>query len=69
MLALRVNDPIPGKLGKNPAPGDYENFAKQYGLDQPFPVQYVKFVWKVVGSIIKYAATEIYSAANDSSRV
>jgi len=48
MAALRVNDPIPFHLPKNATEEDYETFARQKGLDQPFVVQYVQFVGRIV---------------------
>jgi peptide/nickel transport system permease protein len=48
MLALRVNDPIAGYLGKNATPERYDNFKKEFGLDDPFPIQYAKFIFSVV---------------------
>jgi peptide/nickel transport system permease protein len=42
-----VRDPAYSYLGKNPKREDIERFHKMAGLDQPFPVQYVTFVWSV----------------------
>ena len=44
MLALRVNDPVWGFLGKNASEELYLLKQKALGLDQPFLVQYVKFL-------------------------
>ncbi|MCO6457668.1 MAG: ABC transporter permease [Pirellulaceae bacterium] len=44
MAALRVNDPIYGFLGKNASREQYDRFAAATGLDQPFLVQYVRFL-------------------------
>ena len=48
MLALRVNDPVPGLLGKNPSKEEYAAVQRKMGLDQPFPVQYGKFLLNLV---------------------
>ena len=47
MIALRINDPIWGFLGKSPTQEMYDAFAAKSGLDQPFIVQYFDFVWDV----------------------
>ena len=44
MQALRVNDPVYGFLGKNAKPEDVVKKREQLGLDQPFVVQYFKFL-------------------------
>jgi peptide/nickel transport system permease protein len=44
MLALRVNDPVWGYLGKHASQETYELKKTAMGLDQPFPEQYVRFV-------------------------
>jgi len=48
MLALRVQNPVYAYLGKNPDQQQYDELSRQMGLDDSFPVQYVKFVGKVV---------------------
>ena len=48
MAALRVNDPIYGFLGKNASQEKYDNFKKEFGLDDPFAVQYAKFLSRMV---------------------
>lgn len=47
MLALRVNDPVYAYLGKNPTPAQIERLRQSMGLDDPFVVQYAKFLGKV----------------------
>jgi len=44
MVALRVNDPAAVHLGKDAALEDYEKFRAAKGLDDPFPVQYARFL-------------------------
>ena len=45
MTALRqVSDPIPGHLGKNASQEEYDAFETKHGLDQPFLLQYGKFI-------------------------
>lgn len=44
MVALRVNDPIYGFLGKNADEDQYEALEKKFGLDRPLLVQYAKFL-------------------------
>ncbi|MCB9903385.1 MAG: ABC transporter permease [Planctomycetes bacterium] len=61
MGALRVNDPISGKLGKNPDPSDYLALEQRYGLDQPFAVQYVK----LLGDVVTLDFTDVESWTND----
>ncbi len=48
MVALRVNDPVPGFLGKNKTQEDYDAFSEKAGLNRPFIVQYVSFLGNVV---------------------
>ena len=54
MLALRVNDPVSAQLGKNATQKQVELLTEEYGLDQPFVVQYVVFlrdlalIWKPI---------------------
>lgn len=48
MAALRVNDPVYGFLGKNATHDQYLAFQKKAGLDEPFFVQYARFVGDVV---------------------
>jgi peptide/nickel transport system permease protein len=45
MLALRVNDPVWGFLGKHATKDEYDKKTREFGLDQPFPVQYGKLLW------------------------
>ena len=59
MGALRVNDPISGKLGKNPSPEDYAALEAQYGLDQPFVVQYATLVSDVL--TLDFASVESWT--------
>lgn len=47
MAALRVNDPIYGFLGKNASQEQYDKFAAEVGLDQPFFVQYLVFLGNI----------------------
>lgn len=48
MLALRVNDPVYAYLGKNPSQAQIERLEEEMGLDEPFVIQYAKFVGRVV---------------------
>ena len=48
MAALRVNDPVYAYLGKNASTEQIEMLEKNMGLDKPFPVQYGRFVLKLV---------------------
>lgn len=48
MLALRVNDPVWGFLGKNASVEQYELKRAQMGLDRPFLVQYADFLGDLV---------------------
>ncbi len=45
MLALRVNDPVWVRLGKNATQEDYDRERKDLGLDEPFLKQYGKLLW------------------------
>jgi len=45
MLALRVNDPVWVRLGKNAKQEDYDRERKELGLDTPFLKQYGKLLW------------------------
>lgn len=45
MLALRVNDPVWGRLGKNATREQYEQEKKELGLKDPFWKQYAKLLW------------------------
>ena len=44
MLALRVNDPVWGFLGKNASHEQYLALQESMGLDQPFLTQYLTFL-------------------------
>ncbi len=44
MGALRVRNPVHGHLGKNASPEDIEILEEKMGLDQPFLVQYARFL-------------------------
>lgn len=48
MAALRVSDPVYAYLGKNATPEAIEAKRHAMGLDQPFLVQYVSFVKRIV---------------------
>jgi peptide/nickel transport system permease protein len=48
MAALRVRDPVSSYLGKNASQQQIDLLEKSMGLDQPFIVQYITFVWDVV---------------------
>jgi len=48
MLALRVNDPIWARLGKNATQDQYDNFAAAIGYDKPFLMQYASFLGDIV---------------------
>ena len=54
MLALRVRDPVPIYLGKNADEYQVEQYRKEMGLDDPFVVQYGKFI----GSVLSFDFTE-----------
>ncbi len=45
MLALRVNDPVWGKLGKHASQEKHDEEERRLGLDDPFHVQYFRFLW------------------------
>ncbi|MCP4193489.1 MAG: ABC transporter permease [Planctomycetaceae bacterium] len=44
MAALRVHDPVYSFLGKNANPDDIIRYREKVGLDQPFWVQYARFL-------------------------
>ena len=44
MAALRVHDPVYSYLGKNAKPEDIVKYRELVGLDQPFLVQYTRFL-------------------------
>lgn len=48
MVALRVNDPVNAYLGKNATPEQIELKRQSMNLDDPFLVQYARFVGQVV---------------------
>lgn len=48
MVALRVQNPVYAYLGKNPTQQQYDEYAKEMGLNDTFVVQYAKFIGKVV---------------------
>jgi len=48
MAALRVRDPVTAYLGKNASEEQKELLRENMGLDDPFPVQYGRFVGNVV---------------------
>ncbi|KAA0216528.1 MAG: ABC transporter permease [Leptolyngbya sp. PLA3] len=48
MAALRVRDPVAGYLGKNATPEQIELLTRDMGLDDPFMVQYGRFLWQIV---------------------
>jgi peptide/nickel transport system permease protein len=45
MLALRVNDPVWARLGKNATQEQYEQVKRDLGLDKPLWAQYGKLLW------------------------
>ncbi|HEX5137490.1 MAG TPA: ABC transporter permease [Planctomycetota bacterium] len=45
MLALRVNDPVWGRLGKNATQEQYDKEREKLGLKEPFIRQYGKLLW------------------------
>lgn len=47
MIALRVNDPVSAQLGKNASDDQIQLLTEDYGLDEPFVVQYAKFIGKL----------------------
>lgn len=59
MGALRINDPVAGKLGKNPSPEDKAALEAKYGLDEPFPVQYLELIGDVV--TLDFASVESWT--------
>lgn len=48
MLALRINDPVWGFLGKNASESDYLARQAAMGLDRPFLAQYASFLGQIV---------------------
>ena len=48
MAALRVTDPVSASLGKNASEEQIRLKTENYGLDDPFPVQYVNFLRQIV---------------------
>ena len=44
MAALRVHDPVHSFLGKNARVEDVQRYREKVGLDQPFLVQYARFL-------------------------
>jgi peptide/nickel transport system permease protein len=48
MLILRVRDPVPAFMGKNATLEDIAAKRKEVGLDQPFLVQYGRFVGQLL---------------------
>jgi peptide/nickel transport system permease protein len=48
MLALRVRDPVFGRLPKNAVQADIENKRRELGTDRPFRVQYATLLKQVV---------------------
>lgn len=47
MAILRVNDPVYAYLGKNATQEQYDQMKTQMGLDDPFLVQYARYVARV----------------------
>ena len=47
MLLLRVQDPVAGKLSKNPTQEEYDATKKELGLDKPFIHQYGLVLYEV----------------------
>lgn len=47
MIALRVNDPVSAQLGKNAGEEQIRLLTEEYGLDEPFVLQYAKFIGKM----------------------
>jgi len=47
MAALRVSDPIWSFLGKHASQEQYDAFASKVGLDQPFILQFTRFIGQV----------------------
>lgn len=48
MAALRVHDPVYSYLGKVATQQEYDQLAARMGLDQPFIVQYGRFLGEIV---------------------
>lgn len=48
MACLRVNDPVTAYVGKNASDEQKEALETSMGLDQPFALQYGKFLLKVI---------------------
>lgn len=48
MAALRVNDPVYARLGKNASPEQIEKLKEKAGLNKNIVVQYGEFLWQVV---------------------
>jgi peptide/nickel transport system permease protein len=48
MIALRVQDPVRNYLGKNVTQEQIDQKREALGLSDPFPVQYGRFVYKVI---------------------
>jgi len=55
MAALRVNDPVSAQLGKNASQEQVDLLTQEYGLDDPFVVQYWDFL-KGLATIWNYDA-------------
>lgn len=55
MAALRVNDPVSAQLGKNASQAQVDLLTQEYGLDDPFVVQYWDFL-KGLATIWNYDA-------------
>ena len=47
-----VGDPVDNMLGQERTQADIDRLRTQLGLDQPFPVQYVKFLQGARSAII-----------------
>jgi len=47
MAALRVTDPVWIHLGKNATQEAHDEWAREKGLADSFPVQYGRFVWRI----------------------
>lgn len=48
MAALRVTDPVSAHLGKNASEEQIRLITESFGLDDPFPVQYFRFLGQLV---------------------
>ncbi len=48
MLFQYVGDPVTNLLGQDATPEQRDNLRRDLGLDQPFPVQYAKFIGNAV---------------------